>query len=113
GVRVGAQEGGPIKIEGNAAHPSSLGATDVYAQASVLQLWDPDRSGVVRQRLPRGGGAGVAPPGPPWTWSAFEAAWREREGRLADPQGDATLRVLTGPLTSPTERALLAALLAR
>ncbi|MFL6698737.1 MAG: hypothetical protein ACJ8GJ_16350, partial [Vitreoscilla sp.] len=50
GVLVGTQEGRPIKIEGNAAHPSSLGATDIYAQASVLQLWDPDRSGVVRQR---------------------------------------------------------------
>ena len=113
GVLVGTQEGRPIKIEGNLAHPSSLGATDVYAQASVLQLWDPDRSGVVRQRLARGGDARVAPQIASSTWSAFEAAWREREGRLADPQGDATLRVLTGPLTSPTERALLAALLAR
>ena len=113
GVLVGTQEGRPIKIEGNPAHPSSLGATDVHAQASVLQLWDPDRSGVVRQRLARGGDPQAAPQIAPSTWSAFEAAWRERAGSLADPHGGATLRVLTGPMTSPTERALLAALLAR
>ena len=113
GVLVGTQEGRPIKIEGNPAHPSSLGATDVYAQASVLQLWDPDRSGVVRQRLARGGDPNVPPQIAPSTWSAFEAAWRERTSSLADPHGGATLRVLTGPLTSPTERALLEALLAR
>jgi len=113
GVLVGTQEGRPIKIEGNAAHPSSLGATDIYAQASVLQLWDPDRSGAVRQRLPRTsesrGAARVASS----SWSAFEAAWRERvTARVQAPEGG-TLRVLTGPLTSPTERALLATLLAR
>ena len=106
GVLVGTQEGRPIKIEGNPGHPSSLGATDIYAQASVLQLWDPDRSAVVRQRLARGGDPRVAPQIASSSWSAFEAAWRDR------PHDGATLRVLTGPLTSPTERALLAALLA-
>jgi len=118
GVLVGTQEGRPVKIEGNPSHPSSLGATDVYAQASVLQLWDPDRSTVVRQRLERGGDTRPGQTHAPAaiassSWSAFEAAWRERAGALADPHGGATLRVLTGPMTSPTERALLAALLAR
>jgi Fe-S-cluster-containing dehydrogenase component len=108
GVLVGTQEGRPIKIEGNAAHPASLGATDVYAQASVLQLWDPDRSQVVRQRAAHG-----APRGAASTWSAFEAAWRARAAERAAAPDGATLRVLTGPLTSPTERALLAALLER
>ena len=113
GVLVGTQEGRPIKIEGNAAHPSSLGATDVHAQASVLQLWDPDRSGVVKQRLARHGDARTSPRIAASTWREFETAWRARAAVRVQAPAGATLRVLSGPLTSPTERALLAALLAR
>jgi molybdopterin-containing oxidoreductase family iron-sulfur binding subunit len=39
-------DGRPIKIEGNPRHPFSLGATDVFAEAEVLSLYDPDRSTV-------------------------------------------------------------------
>src|SRR5579859_6355095 len=48
GVIVSAIEGRPIKIDGNPRHPASLGATDVFAEASVLSLYDPDRSKAVR-----------------------------------------------------------------
>ncbi|MBZ5707019.1 MAG: TAT-variant-translocated molybdopterin oxidoreductase, partial [Acidobacteriia bacterium] len=34
----------PTKIEGNDQHPASLGGTDVFAQASMLEMYDPDRS---------------------------------------------------------------------
>ena len=44
GVIVTSIDGRPIKVEGNPRHPASLGATDVFAEAAVLSLYDPDRS---------------------------------------------------------------------
>src|SRR6478735_7263288 len=61
GVLVGTREGRPIKVEGNPLHPSSLGATDVFAQASILELWDPDRAQSVLQRLETATGSGASP----------------------------------------------------
>ncbi|HZW72055.1 MAG TPA: 4Fe-4S dicluster domain-containing protein, partial [Caldimonas sp.] len=112
GVRVGTQQGRPIKIEGNPLHPSSLGATDVFTQASVLELWDPDRSSAVLQRLGTSRESAPLPPSATSSWEAFESMWRARAALLR-AQGGAGLRVLTGPISSPTERALLAGLLER
>jgi Fe-S-cluster-containing dehydrogenase component len=44
GLRVKSFDGRPIKIDGNPAHPDSLGATTAQHQASLLELYDPDRS---------------------------------------------------------------------
>src|SRR5687767_9246767 len=62
GILAESHMGRPTKIEGNPEHPSSLGASDAFMQASVLGLYDPDRSQVVR-RL-----------GEISTWSEFVAA---------------------------------------
>ena len=41
---VKSYEGRPIKIEGNSLYPGGNGSTDRYAQASILDLYDPDRA---------------------------------------------------------------------
>jgi molybdopterin-containing oxidoreductase family iron-sulfur binding subunit len=96
-VLVETNMGRPTKVEGNPEHPVSNGATDVFAQASILQMWDPDRSQTVQE------GAELS------TWSAFEAALEARRPRFAR-DGGAGLRILTGSLTSPTLASQLAAL---
>jgi molybdopterin-containing oxidoreductase family iron-sulfur binding subunit len=82
-------EGRPTKLEGNPLHPASLGGTDVFVEADILDLYDPARS-----KVPRGGF-----PAEDWNFFAqgFEAA-RARAG------GDNkfALRLLTGRITSPT-----------
>ncbi len=46
---VNCVDGRPVKIEGNPDHPLSRGGTDVYSQASILGLYDPDRLDSVMQ----------------------------------------------------------------
>jgi molybdopterin-containing oxidoreductase family iron-sulfur binding subunit len=48
---VKSHDGRPVKLEGNPLHPDSNGGTDRYAQAAILDLYDPDRA----QRFTRGG----------------------------------------------------------
>jgi MoCo/4Fe-4S cofactor protein with predicted Tat translocation signal len=100
GVLVESNMGRPTKIEGNSSHPSSLGATDVFAQGSVLDLWDPDRSQTVTHQ------------GQVSTWEAFLSDLQGKRIELLKKQGQG-LRVLTETVTSPTLAAQLKALLAR
>ncbi len=43
-------DGRPIKVEGNPGHPLSLGASGMYAQASLLDMYDPERLNHFYQR---------------------------------------------------------------
>ncbi len=98
GVLVESHMGRPIKVEGNPQHPASLGATDVFAQASVLTLYDPDRSQVVTHL------------GQISTWRTFLSAIQTRLALQRITKG-AGLRILTETVTSPTLAAQLHALL--
>jgi molybdopterin-containing oxidoreductase family iron-sulfur binding subunit len=88
GVLALSREGRPIKIEGNPTHPASLGATDVFMQASILDLYDPDRSRTVMHA------------GRTATWGDALSALNARLG--AKRKDGSTVRILTGTVTSPT-----------
>jgi molybdopterin-containing oxidoreductase family iron-sulfur binding subunit len=100
GVLVETNMGRPTKIEGNPEHPASLGATDVFAQAAVLDLWDPDRSQTVRDGRT------------PSTWNRFLATFDERL-RMLERRNGQGLRILTGTVTSPSLAAQIGRVLMR
>ena len=91
GVLVETHEGRPTKIEGNPDHPASRGASDIFMQAEILVLYDPDRSQAVIED------------GQISNWDSFlgylngrAQDWKSNRGR--------GLRVLTRHETSPTFR---------
>ncbi len=88
GLLVQTREGRPIKIEGNPSHPASLGATGVFEQALLMELYDADRLGGI-----------TGPTGP----TTFNAAL----GRVL-PEGDGHgLALLLEPTSSPLRARLL------
>lgn len=99
GVLVESHMGRPTKVEGNPEHPASLGATDIFAQACLLDLYDPDRSKVIKhlRRIS--------------TWEKFLEDLRDKleSQQLSDGAG---LRILTETVTSPTLAAQIQQILA-
>ncbi|GAC1432467.1 MAG: TAT-variant-translocated molybdopterin oxidoreductase [Terriglobales bacterium] len=78
----------PTKIEGNDKHPASLGGTDVFAQASILEMYDPDRSQTIQYL------------GDVKTWGNFLEAMRGPLNAQKALQG-AGIRILTRTVSSP------------
>jgi MoCo/4Fe-4S cofactor protein with predicted Tat translocation signal len=89
GMLVTSFDGRPIKAEGNELHPDSLGALSAVAQATVLQLYDPDRS---RRLLLRENGQQFVK-----NWADFEAFAAEQ----FSPDGSG-VAVLSEASSSPT-----------
>lgn len=87
GLLVESHQGRPTKVEGNPDHPASLGATHAQTQATVLSLYDPDRS----QFISEGGQV---------------RSWQELATTLATTlaglERGTGLRILTETVTSPT-----------
>jgi MoCo/4Fe-4S cofactor protein with predicted Tat translocation signal len=81
--------GRPTKIEGNDRHPASLGGTDIFAQASILGMYDPDRS------------QSVVSMGDQRSWQSFLSAIRGPLTAQKALQG-AGIRILTSTISSPT-----------
>ena len=79
----------PTKIEGNPQHPASLGGTDIYAQASLLDLYDPDRA------------QNVTYMGDVRSWGAFMDALRGPMSAEKSMAGGG-VRILTQTVSSPT-----------
>ncbi|HWT02250.1 MAG TPA: TAT-variant-translocated molybdopterin oxidoreductase [Pyrinomonadaceae bacterium] len=104
---VKSNEGRPTKVEGNPDHPNNRGAdpnvkgtsaTDLFAQASILTLYDPDRSQVLTYREEIR------------SWPSFVADMRTALEEQRKTQG-AGLRILTEAVSSPTLAAQLRAIL--
>ncbi len=94
GLLVKQTEGRPIKVEGNPNHPGSLGSTDLYAQGSILSLYDPDRAKEAKLSGKSGG------------YDNFITSIKTELEKQVGKQGDG-VRFLTEPSTSPTFIALL------
>ncbi len=88
-VLVESHMGRPTKIEGNPEHPASRGGTDIFTQAAVLDLYDPDRAQTIMFR------------GSVRAWSVFVTEMHQALSaqRL---RGGAGLHLLTPPITSPS-----------
>jgi molybdopterin-containing oxidoreductase family iron-sulfur binding subunit len=93
GTLVKVRDGRPIKIEGNPDHPLSQGGLCALAHGMVFGLYDPDR---LRQPLI---GAQAA------SWEQIDQQIVAKLNSIKSSGGN--VRVLTGPLVSPTSRAVI------
>jgi molybdopterin-containing oxidoreductase family iron-sulfur binding subunit len=93
GLLAESHEGRPTKVDGNPDHPASLGSSDAWIQASVLTMYDPDRSQQILNA------------GKPATWADATAAIASAAKAAADG-----LRIISEPTSSPSVVAAIAGL---
>ncbi len=93
-VLVESHEGRPTKVEGNPEHPAGLGGSDVFSQASILDMYDPDRSQTVTYL------------GQLSTWSGFSTDLKGALNSQMAVKG-AGLRILSHTIGSPTMASLM------
>lgn len=98
GVLATSREGHPIKVDGNPEHPASQGASSIWMQASILDLYDPDRSQAFLHN------------GEISTWGNFVSELNQSMREWESKHGEG-LRFLTETMTSPSLAAQLEALL--
>ncbi|HLL89672.1 MAG TPA: TAT-variant-translocated molybdopterin oxidoreductase [Tepidisphaeraceae bacterium] len=98
GTIVEQWQGRPIKVDGNPDHPASLGGSDVWLQASLLTMYDPDRSQTVMQA------------GRTVDWTHFGTAITADLDKVKQ-NGGSGFRILTETVTSPTLAAQIRSLL--
>src|SRR5688500_13462618 len=99
GLLAESHEGRPTKVDGNRDHPWTRGGSDIWTQAGVYDIYDPDRSTTPMKasRQPTG-----------LYGKAVRGTWAELDAALADivrsptADGGAKLRILREPTTSPT-----------
>ena len=91
GVLAESHEGRPTKIEGNPKHPASLGASNIFMQASALLLYDPDD--IRAKNVQRLGSVG--------SWDDFQSELSLRLNAKKSTGGKG-VRLLTGTVTSPS-----------
>src|SRR5271169_6131805 len=93
-VLVESHEGRPTKVDGNPEHPAGLGGSDVLTQASILDMYDPDRSQTITYL------------GEMNTWGGFSATLRGALNSQKAVQGNG-LRILSHTIGSPTMASLM------
>jgi molybdopterin-containing oxidoreductase family iron-sulfur binding subunit len=86
-VLIKSDEYRPIKVDGNPEHPYNMGSSDVFAQGSLLEMYDPDRSQKVLYR------------GENSSWAEFTEKFRDAVSATKDGTG---VYFLSATITSPT-----------
>jgi MoCo/4Fe-4S cofactor protein with predicted Tat translocation signal len=105
GLLVETHAGRPTKVEGNPLHPNNQGSTSAFAQASVLDLYDPDRLKYPVYENPNRGQLAA-------TWDDFKF-WAGTHFAKFDATGGAGLAFIADKQSSPTRERMRQAVLDR